>query len=78
VIDDVGADWPDADQRRRDAFAHQHVVIRHRSPSPRGQVIERVICVFEELARAMRITARAWNEVIHAAISKPRKTQETP
>jgi hypothetical protein len=58
------------EQRRRDALAHQlHAVIRHKSapsrPDP-GQLLERAICVFDELVRATRITARVWSETFHA------------
>ena len=41
-----------------------HTVIRGTPRSP--DLLERAICVIDELARATRITARVWSETFHA------------
>lgn len=88
MIDDGDRPSASSEQRRRDALAYQlHAVIRHGSP-PRaswfsrgarsgapdvGRMIDRAICVVDELARASRITARVWSEALHSALASGRK-----
>lgn len=59
-----------SEARRREALAQKlHAVIRHGARVRTPDVLTRAICIFDELARAARITTRVWSDAIASSLA---------
>ena len=67
-----------SDARRRETLAQQlHAVIRHGAGVRTPEVFTRMIGIFDELARAARITTRVWSDALATSLAVGTK-RETP
>lgn len=68
-----------SDARRREALSQQlHAVIRHGARVRTPDVLARAICIFDELARAARITTRVWSDALATSLAVGAKREPPP